>query len=472
MRTQGISLMTSKSSGQVSPAKTTKATDATFDSFISNSASRTGDKLANTSAAGATDAQKSFSVKKAGVNDSNSNKPADAASSISGGQDKRLDLNGKQSVKTADAGSQNGRNSSAQQEWTEEAMVAAATAVVDLLQTMLGLPAEDIQDILEQMGVSANEFVLTMQDMQMMDGTGMELVQDFVMQFHGITDKAVFLTNDSLSGEVEMLTERISQLLEEPAEFDSVVANMAADITEDAADMDGFGESQDMPEEGIDSLPVVVEDQRDSESSEQDGFGERQSGRTDIPTRGAETSHDAPTTQSVGAQFTERLSQAFTNGTEESVSSADQTMFRIVEQVVSQVRVRVMSSTTSMELQLHPASLGKVALQVATTALGTATATLTVENQAAKEALESQMIILKEAFEEQGLKVDAVEVTVSEFGLDHQDRQAGDDRQNSSGRGKHSRFSDEDANEQSGDSDSNETESARRDQNSVVDYTA
>ena len=42
---------------------------------------------------------------------------------------------------------------------------------------------------------------------------------------------------------------------------------------------------------------------------------------------------------------------------------------------------------------------------------------MVVENQMAKEALESQMIHLKEAFNEQGLKVDEVEVTVAEFGL-------------------------------------------------------
>jgi len=52
-----------------------------------------------------------------------------------------------------------------------------------------------------------------------------------------------------------------------------------------------------------------------------------------------------------------------------------------------------------------------------------------VENQVAKEALESQMITLKETFAEQGLKVDAVEVTVSDFGLEHQNREAEQEQQ-------------------------------------------
>ncbi|MDD6202522.1 MAG: flagellar hook-length control protein FliK, partial [Lachnospiraceae bacterium] len=67
---------------------------------------------------------------------------------------------------------------------------------------------------------------------------------------------------------------------------------------------------------------------------------------------------------------------------------------------------------TQMELQLHPASLGNVRVQVAAKD-GVITASFTTQNEQVKAALESQIVVLKENFEQQGIKVEAVEVTVA-----------------------------------------------------------
>ncbi len=154
----------------------------------------------------------------------------------------------------------------------------------------------------------------------------------------------------------------------------------------------------------------------------------------------------------------------------EDKPSAGQLMTRIVEQVVEQVKIRVMPETTSMELMLHPESLGRVNIQVSAAA-GVAKATLIVENLMAKEALESQLMTLKETFAEQGLKVEAVEVTVSEFGLNQENHQAQQEQQNGA---KRRRFRSGDSMDD-GVSEGTETDSTaaeRRDINSVVDYTA
>lgn len=81
------------------------------------------------------------------------------------------------------------------------------------------------------------------------------------------------------------------------------------------------------------------------------------------------------------------------------------------------------------------------------------------------------MITLKETFEEQGLKVDAVEVTVSEFGLDHQERQDQQDQKNGA---KRRRFRlDAGAEDSTAEgTDVQMVQAERRDVNSVVDYTA
>ena len=91
------------------------------------------------------------------------------------------------------------------------------------------------------------------------------------------------------------------------------------------------------------------------------------------------------------------------------------------------------------------------------------------ERNAAKEALESQMIHLKEAFNEQGLKVDEVEVTVAEFGLKKDgegQEQAGSKQSGNRKFRPNESFSDEEKNEDL------TTASERRDVNSMVDYTA
>ncbi len=69
---------------------------------------------------------------------------------------------------------------------------------------------------------------------------------------------------------------------------------------------------------------------------------------------------------------------------------------------------------TSMEMQLNPEHLGKVNLNI-TSKNGVMTAQFLTQTQVAKEAIESQVQILRETLEQQGLKVEAIEVNVSEY---------------------------------------------------------
>ncbi len=61
---------------------------------------------------------------------------------------------------------------------------------------------------------------------------------------------------------------------------------------------------------------------------------------------------------------------------------------------------------------LHPASLGNVHLQISEKA-GIITAVITTENETVRDALLVQAMVLKEELNEQGLKVESVEVTVA-----------------------------------------------------------
>lgn len=83
----------------------------------------------------------------------------------------------------------------------------------------------------------------------------------------------------------------------------------------------------------------------------------------------------------------------------------------IIRQISEQIRIHVSENASSMEMQLNPGTLGKVEMHL-TLKQGALTAQFTVENEQVKEAMESQIVQLREDFERQGLKVEAVEVTV------------------------------------------------------------
>lgn len=84
----------------------------------------------------------------------------------------------------------------------------------------------------------------------------------------------------------------------------------------------------------------------------------------------------------------------------------------IIRQVSEFTRVMYQGDTTSMEMQLNPENLGKIYVQV-TAKEGVITARLAVQNEIVKEALESQTIQLRENMNQQGIKVEAVEVTIA-----------------------------------------------------------
>lgn len=95
----------------------------------------------------------------------------------------------------------------------------------------------------------------------------------------------------------------------------------------------------------------------------------------------------------------------------------------VVEQIVEQVRVHMNQDTTSMELQLYPEHLGKIQIHVVSKD-GVMTARIAAETEQAKQAIENGLANLKEAFEQQDLKVEAVEVMVATAGFEKgQDQQ-------------------------------------------------
>jgi flagellar hook-length control protein FliK len=89
----------------------------------------------------------------------------------------------------------------------------------------------------------------------------------------------------------------------------------------------------------------------------------------------------------------------------------------IAQQIIEQIRVFINPDKTTMELQLNPEHLGKVNLTISSKE-GVMTAHFAVQNDLAKEAIESQMITLKDTLAQQGIKVETIDVTVASYTFD------------------------------------------------------
>lgn len=89
----------------------------------------------------------------------------------------------------------------------------------------------------------------------------------------------------------------------------------------------------------------------------------------------------------------------------------------IAEQILDNMKTVTNGDFSDVEMQLHPASLGTLHIHVTNNA-GVITASFVTENEAVKAAVESQMVRLAEQFEAQGVRVEAVEVTVASHGFE------------------------------------------------------
>jgi len=87
-----------------------------------------------------------------------------------------------------------------------------------------------------------------------------------------------------------------------------------------------------------------------------------------------------------------------------------QTM-QMITQISEQARINISREVTSIEMILNPESLGKIYLNVSQEK-GAMKAHLVAQNEVVKEALEQQMIALKDSLNKAGVKVEAVEVSV------------------------------------------------------------
>jgi flagellar hook-length control protein FliK len=255
------------------------------------------------------------------------------------------------------------------------------------------------------------------------------------LEVKGIDDISSILTDSGLSDELNELMNSVNSI--DLTEF-SLTKEDIAKFVDNLNAVEGNPNTKVMPEMNQVN-PVNTDETKETLDDEQPKITvevtkQSESGTSthdDSPMHEQKQSNDPAISNANLNTIVTNLTNAVVAGDfSEQVMVVEQ-MRDIVNQVVEQIKVLIKPGETSMEFQLNPENLGKVNLTV-TQREGVLTAQFVVQNEMAKEALENQMITLKETLENQGIKVESVEVTVSNFGLSQNGMSDGNSEQQKS----------------------------------------
>lgn len=318
----------------------------------------------------------------------------------------------------------------------EDKLNQLTTEVKNILMENLGVTEEQLEDIMATLGLNY---------LQLLDPSN--LAQVF-MEANGIIDPTQMLTD-------ELLSDQFSQLVEQVGQVD--LEDMGLTTEDIAAYLDDLNLNNSEVAPAEEAMATTVDTDSDEEAiNEQKTLSNESTLNQDIKVevQSYSTDSDADTSDSKQQTQDTSVEQANLNTILNNVTKVStvesfgdelvqiQQVRDIVNQVVEQIKVVIKPEQTSMEMNLNPESLGKVNLVVAQKE-GLLTAQFTVQNEIAKEALESQMQTLKENFTTQGLKVEAVEVLVSNSPFSQDNMSEGSkEQQKSSGKRKNINLAD------------------------------
>ncbi|MDE6530248.1 MAG: flagellar hook-length control protein FliK [Lachnospiraceae bacterium] len=310
----------------------------------------------------------------------------------------------------------------------------------------LGVTVEELEEILAQMGLTA------------LDLLEPENVSALVVQVMGDGDKLSLVTDENLSQTVLDLNAAMKEIGTELAE------KLGVDEADVKAALDEIqGKMQDaepvMPLQKTETAGTAQIVNETPVSEEQTGHTEAESleeiqavseqAPTDTTKENdGSSSSDAQTRQQgFGLGRMENAAMRRQTVREDQIGAFQQTVAdtpviqdmaleaarelmgssptEVINQINAYIRQNAATRITEWQMQLNPEHLGTVSLNV-TAKEGAVTAQFTTQNEAVKAVMEAQVMVLKENLEQQGIKVEAVEVTVASHEFE-QNLQQGDD---------------------------------------------
>lgn len=298
-----------------------------------------------------------------------------------------------QDVNAADAGSNNKAQSvnGADKNELNDKVNEAVQDVKDTIKDELDVSDEDIAKAMEVLGMTATDLLSVVK------------VTELVGELTG-TDAITLITDDDMLSRLTSVLDVVNAAQQDIADMSGVnvedvsdviaTANTEADVNKDVTDNVVSNSQPAAMEESLSDM-LAKKITTDGSAKQQNKAGEQ--------------NHNTETYGSVADNMIQSMSDSFADIITEDtayVSEAD-----IVNQVIDQIKLTSGKELTSIEVMLNPERLGSVHVTVSAKN-GILTAQIAAQNEQVKTALENQMTTLRENFENQGIKVDAVEITV------------------------------------------------------------
>ena len=94
-----------------------------------------------------------------------------------------------------------------------------AEKVTTLLQNVFGLSKEDVEDLLEQLGITPMDLIVDVTGAQQLQATGnTSNINALILKMHGVEDSSAMLVSDELTSDWTQITQGISEILEQVSE--------------------------------------------------------------------------------------------------------------------------------------------------------------------------------------------------------------------------------------------------------------
>ncbi|HAG68597.1 MAG TPA: hypothetical protein DCL38_01330 [Lachnospiraceae bacterium] len=311
--------------------------------------------------------------------------------------------------------------------------------ITGAIKEELGITDEELNEAME---------VLNMVPLDLLDAGN---VKALMMEATGTENPVELLTNESLlqgiNNVVEIVNESVEELKQELSVTDEQFKELIAGLKEEDADAEVFAaglNTEEMPKEleAEDGEPLKRPSD-EGEASVDRGTQEKGALKENSPSEANESfnvnaaagrvNKNSPGQETAGDKNeggnSELMQQMPQTVIETSVNEAGEVVetvrqyssysdnAEIVNQVTEQIKVNITPEKTSMEMMLHPASLGAVHIQV-TQQGDMLHAQILVQNEQVKDAIAGQMEQLLKTFEEQGQKVTEIDVSVANYNLE------------------------------------------------------
>ncbi|MCI9298086.1 MAG: hypothetical protein HFI10_11690 [Lachnospiraceae bacterium] len=353
-----------------------------------------------------------------------STKPSDAKSSTEEAATKKTDNGSKTEEKAGTKETETKENAANTEEVSEditedtEALEKAGGEMAAALAAQMGITQEALRAVMDELGMT---------DVSLLDPKNLKTLM--VELTEGADDMSL-LTDESFYGSVTEALKTLEGIMKELQEETGMSQEELNAALQNAERQLAALKRPEMAEEmqEVSAEPILQE----SEAGRDGEMARMQAAKPEL-TENARTetavSKEAPRQESTGkdsespfmqssyqTQNLEQQVQALKAAEAKSEFSMTDTQ-EIMDQILDYMKVSAKPGMTSLEMQLHPESLGTLHIQISNRE-GAVTAQFIAQNESVRAALESQVMELKENLEQQGIKVEAVEVTIAEYSLE------------------------------------------------------